>query len=93
VAVVRQARGEGRTIVESVGLAALREPELFMECIDLLPVREYLLFLRWELDLLSNYTKAAIFKVMHIFEVNQIFEKARLAATLMHLPFAKFDFM
>ena len=64
-----------------------------MECIDLLPVREYLLFLRRELDLLSNYTKAAIFKVMHIFEVNQIFEKARLAATLMHLPFAKFDFM
>lgn len=57
VAVVRQARGEGRTIVESVGLAALREPELFMEGIDLLPVREYLLFLRWELDLLSNFRK------------------------------------
>jgi len=55
MAVVRKSCSEGRTIVECVEGLALRELELLLESVDVLPVLENFLFLFGEVRSLGNY--------------------------------------
>ena len=52
--VVRQSCGERWSVVKGVLLLALRELELFVESIDLVPVLEHLNFLVWKAGLIGN---------------------------------------
>lgn len=57
MAVVRQSRGERRTIVEGELWSALRHLELLLEGIDLSPVGKYFLFLFREVWFIRNCSK------------------------------------
>ena len=54
VAVVREPSGEGGSIVEGVFLLALRELELLVECVNVVPVLENLDLLVGEAGLVGN---------------------------------------
>ena len=54
MAVVRQSRGERRTIVEGKLWSALRHLKLLLEGIDLSPVGKYFLFLFREVWFIRN---------------------------------------
>jgi len=53
--VVGKPGGEGRAIVECVEGLTLRELELLLESVDVLPVLEHFLFLFGEVRSLGNY--------------------------------------
>ena len=61
---MRQARGEGRAIVEGELGLALAQLELLVEGVDPLPVGQHVLLLRGEVRLVRNYQSEAMSDVM-----------------------------
>ena len=57
VTIMRKSSGKWWPIVESVWFLSLRSTHRFMECVDLLPVFENLVFLKREIWSLRYYIK------------------------------------